>query len=497
MKKIVYTFVVTLLILGGFSASAQSGHGIVYADTNNLIVIKVQGTHYERGYAQGELLGSRITDLVENYIKPAFGSDAVYNSIKGLIAAGNLFKFDSLYVVEAKGMIDGMNSNNSNPLNLDYVDILLSNSMLDISGIFATKGSMECSSLMSWGDATAGTDLDGKSIVTRHIDWTVYPVLVRNQAMVIQIPSEENEQPWAQIGFAGMISVLSGFNANIGVFQLMMVDNDDHGSQSEHYEPIWFTLRKAIEQKDPNQDNANNVMDVAYCISQQEQEGYADGYIVSALARSTEENDSLIALVAEVTPSVPYITFRSNSYPDSIPGDNLYTANFQIARNNSMHFCFRYNGIKDHIGDGTSISLEFNRDLMKEYSSLPHNYQFMTYVPEMDLFRVSVRSDTVTPGYMNPYVDFSISDLFQDFLGVKTMNAENTLKLYPNPANNEVHLDIKASSFNVQITDMTGRVVLAKKINANTLDISTLPKGVYLLRVFFDNKMLSSALIKQ
>ncbi len=496
MKKFIYSFVVTLLFLGSFSAAAQSGHGVIYADTNNLIVIKVEGTHYERGYAQGELLGSHITDLVQNYIKPAFGSDAIYNYVKGLIAAGNLFTYDSVYVVEAKGVIDGMNSTNTNTLNLDYVDILLANSILDISGIFATKVNVACSSLMSWGDATAGTDLDGKSVVTRHIDWTVLPVLVRNQAMVIHIPSEEDEQPWAQIGFAGMISVLSGFNANIGVFQLMMVDNDDHGLQTEHYEPIWFTLRKAIEQKDPNQDNADNVMDVAYCISRQQEHGYADGYIVSALARSTEENDSLIALVAEVAPAVPYITFRSNAYPDSIPGENLYTANYQIARNNSMHFGFRYNGIKNHIGDGTNISLEFNRDIMKEYSALPHNYQFMTYVPEMDLFRVSVRSDTVTPGYMNPYVDFSISDLFQNFLGVKSIQADN-LKLYPNPANGIVHLDIKANSYDVRISDMTGKVVMEKKTSSKNLDIGTLKKGVYLLQVFYDNKMLSSELIKQ
>ncbi len=496
MKKLAYTFFVVLLLLGSFSAIAQSSHGIIYADTNNLIVIKVQGTHYERGYAQGELLGSRITDIIQNYIKPGFGSDMAYNYIKAIVASGDLFKIDSVYVVEAKGMIDGMNSNDSNPLELDYADILLANSMLDISGIFETKGGMECSSLMSWGDATAGTDLDGKSVITRHLDWTVYPSLVRNQAMVIQIPSEENEQPWVEIGFAGMISVLSGFNANVGVFQHMMVDNDDHGSQTGYYEPIWFTLRRAIEQKDPNQDGANNVMDVAYCIDQQEQ-GYADGYIVSALARSTEEYDSLVAMVAEIAPTEPYITFRSNSYPDSIPGDNLYTANSQIARNNSMHFCSRYNGIKDNIGDGTSMSIEANRDLMKNYSNLESNYQFMTYAPEMDLFRVSVRDDTISAGYSNPYVDFTISDMFESLSAVNTNQAENNFKLYPNPADNYVHLDIKASSYYVQITDMTGRVVVAKNMNTNTLDISTLQKGVYLLRVFFDNKVLSSALIKQ
>jgi len=179
MKKFTFVVLVALFLLNTFSVNAQTGHGVIYADTNNLIVIKVEGTHYERGFAQGELLGSKITDLVQNYIKPGFGSDFAYNYVKGIVAQGTLFKFDSTFINEAKGMIDGMNYAENNSLDLDYVDILLANSILDITGIFAGKKGMECSSLMSWGTATEGTDLDGKSVITRHLDWSVYPVLIR------------------------------------------------------------------------------------------------------------------------------------------------------------------------------------------------------------------------------------------------------------------------------------------------------------------------------
>ena len=496
MKKLAYTFLLISFLLSGFIATAQSNHGTIYADTNNLIVIKVYGNHYERGFAQGELLGDRITDIIQNYIMPGFGTEMAYNYIKAIVASGDLFKIDSLYIVEAKGLIDGMNSVNSNPLELDYADILLANSMLDISGIFETMEGMQCSSLMSWGDATAGTDLDGKSVLTRHLDWTVDDVLIRNQAMVIHVPTEANEQPWAEIGFAGMISVLSGFNANIGVFQHMMVDNLSMGSQDSYYEPVWFTLRRSIEQKDPNNDGSDNVQDVAYCISQQEQ-GYADGYIISALARSTEVYDSLIAMVAEIAPDVPYITFRSNAYPDSIPGDNLYTANNQIARNNSMNFCSRYNGIREHIGFGTDISLEDNRDLMRNYSNLSINYQFMTYAPEMDLFRVSVRSDMDTPGYDNPEVDFTISNMFENVSAVPQIETENTFKIYPNPAGDFIRLDINATSCALQVVDMTGRVVIEKRMSSNTLDISRLQRGVYSVRVYDNDRIRLSVFIKK
>ena len=496
MKEFAYTSVFAILFLFGGVATAQSGHGIIYADTNNLIVIKVSGTHYERGFAQGELLADRITDIIQNYIIPGFGTEVAYNYIKAIVASGDLFKIDSLYIVEARGMIDGMNAVQNNPLNLDYTDILLANSMLDISGIFQTMEGIECSSLMSWGDATAGTDLDGKSVLTRHLDWVVDEVLIRTQAMVIHIPAETNEQPWAEIGFAGMISVLSGFNANVGVFQHMMADNFDMGIQSAQYEPVWFTLRKSLEQKDPNQDGANNVLDVAYCIDQQE-EGYADGYIISVLARSTEVYDSLIAMVAEIAPATPYITFRTNAYPDSIPGDNLYTANNQIARNNSMNFCSRYNGIRENIGNGTSISLASNRELMRDYSSLSFNYQFMTYAPEMDLFRVAVREDFYTAAYLNPAVDFSISRMFENISSVNDNEVMNSLKVYPNPAGSFIHLDVKVLSYFLQVVDVTGRVVTAKTMNSRTLDISKLKRGVYSLRVFYDDKVFFSVFVKQ
>ncbi len=83
---------------------------------------------------------------------------------------------------------------------------------------------MGCSSLISWGDATIGTDLDGKSVISRQLDWGVNSDLVNNQIICIHLPSEIDEQNWIGIGFAGMFSVLSGFNQDVGVFQHMMND---------------------------------------------------------------------------------------------------------------------------------------------------------------------------------------------------------------------------------------------------------------------------------
>ncbi len=498
MKNIYFILLMAFVFITNTNI-AQSVNGSLYADTNNLYIIKVQGTHYERGFAQGELLGSKITDIFQNYVKPQFGTTATYNQVKGIVAAGNLFSIDSLFIVEAKALIDGMNSVNTNTSSLDYADILLANCILDIKSIMQAKAGLECSSLMSWGTATAAdAALGGKSVITRHLDWTVKSVLIRNQVMVIHVPSETNEQPWAEVGFAGMISVLSGFNANIGTFQHMMSDDNSHGVMSGNYEPIWFTLRKAIEQADPNQDGANNVNDIKYFIDKQTQ-GYADGYIISALARSTEMQDSLIAMVAEIAAAAPYITYRSTSFADSIPSDNLYTANNQMARNNSMNFCSRYNGVRNNIGGGLNMGLTANRNLMADYSHLSSNYQFMTFAPEVDLFRISIRE--TSPAYQSPYVDLSISGMFQENLYINPpKNTNNTLVISPNPAKEIISFNIEGNNASYKIFDISGREVMKGTPDFSTTDsksikITALSAGAYYLIITQDNKVFKAPFV--
>ncbi|MCK5845807.1 MAG: T9SS type A sorting domain-containing protein [Bacteroidales bacterium] len=489
-----YFIGLVLFLLLGTAGISQPSNGSIYADSNNLYIIKVQGSHYERGFAQGELLGSRITDIFQNYVFPQFGSTATYNQVKAIVATGNLFSIDSLFIVEAKALIAGMNSVNSNTQNLDYADILLANSILDIKSIMQAKAGLECSSLMSWGSATsADATLSGKSVISRHLDWTIKPVLVRNQVMVIHVPSETNEQAWAQIGFAGMISVLSGFNANIGVFQHMMSDDNSHGVISGNYEPIWFTLRKSIEQIDPNQDGKNNVNDVKHFIDMQPQ-GFADGYIISALARSTEIHDSLIALVAEIAADAPFITYRSNSFSDTIPDDNLYTANNQIARNSSLNYCSRYYGVASNIGNGTSMSLVTNRTLMASHSHLSSNYQFMTFAPEVDLFRISIRETTAA--YLEPYMDLSISGMLQENMNInppKTLYP--SLSIFPNPTNQIISFDVEWKQFEYQIYDVNGRGIMKGKSSSNSLNISALSEGVYYLVLRNKNEMLRAPFV--
>jgi len=269
----------------------------------------------------------------------------------------------------------------------------------------------------------------------------------------------------------------------------MMDDFSGSSSHGKHFEPIWFSLRKAIEKKDFNKDGKNNVQDIRSVLIKQTQ-GYADGYLISAIAKSTETHDSLIAMIAEIAPTSPYLTFRYNDYTDSIPSDNIYTANYQIARNNAMNFGTRYNSIVTAIDSGTNISSTKNWELMRDYSHLSHNIQFMQYSPEFDLFKISVYHSS-KPAYQNPATTFSISDLFKKNIGINDIkHSETKISFYPNPVNDILiieGLDEIEDSVLITIIDTNGKLLLSEKKAHYSpdyeLNMKSFPNGIYIIKV--------------
>lgn len=494
MKKLLFGLL--LLMTLGQASFSQDVNGTILLDSTCLKVVKVWGTHEERGYASGYLLAEDIRTLFENYIKPAFG--AGYTAARNLVIQGNDLAIDSLMKVEAQAMIDGITAAGFNTTGLDCYDVLVGNCMLDISELLSSGISMGCSSLMSWGDATNGTDLDGKPVITRHLDWQVNSVLVASQVMVIHLPSESDEQNWMLIGFAGMMSALSGINADLGVFQHVMSDFNGQPQHAKHYKPIWFALRDALEKTDYNNDGTCNVLDLQTSLDHSS-EGFAGGYIISALS-SDMTNDDLIALVAELTPLAPTHTYRTSAYPDSIPGDNLYTANYQIARNNSMHFCNRYNGIRDHIGNGTLIGTTESWDLMKAWSCQASNYQVMQYAPESGLFRIAARTNS--PAYMNEPIVFDVEELFSTgFTGIEP-SGEKAACIYPNPGDGLIHIEnfyCDEPEIMINIHDLAGKCVFSDRVTSANghieIQAQNLETGFYRLVLSAGKECFSMPLI--
>ncbi|HRY31858.1 MAG TPA: T9SS type A sorting domain-containing protein [Bacteroidales bacterium] len=478
-----YGCILAICLLPGLSydSPAQNVNGVVLTDSLNLKVIRVWGTHQERGYACGYILAGELEQMLNYYVKPIFGSS--YATARNLVNAGNDLQIDQAYYTEAQGMVDGLTAATGNPASLDVLDVLVGNCLLDLMSLMGMKCNMGCSSLLNWGDATLGTPLNGKAVISRHLDWQINSTLVNNQVMVVHQPSEPGKQHFALIGFAGMMAALSGVNAQLGVFQHVMDDYSGNGQHNQLYKPVWFALRDALENADYNGDGNCNVMDLKASLDDSPN-GFAGAWIISALA-AAQANDSLTAMIAEITPSPPTHTFRYQTYPDSIPGDNLYTANYQIARNNAMHFCTRYNAIRSHLGNGTLIGLNENWNLMRDWSHLSHNIQFMQFAPEANHLKIAVRTNQ--PAYQSDAVTFNLGDLLNQSTGFSFNESGNTFAIWPNPCRDYLWLSQRkgpAEIRSVKMLDTLGKVIFAegrKKKNPDRIPVLSLPSGLYLL----------------
>ncbi len=413
MKKL--TLVTAIFVLLAINVKTQPipVNGEILADTNNLTVVKVWGTHYERGYAHGYLLGNKMLQTI-SYIKSYFGSDIDY--ARSLVSSGEDLIIEPQYQEEAQAMIAGMVEAGIDTTNFDYIDILVGNCWSDLEGYLYKKGGgSDCSCLLNWGEGTANSPLNGKSIAARFWDWSGYQtIIIDNAVLIAHIPSEPNLQPWLLLGYAGeMVPSGGGISqGGLSMYKNGMSDFNGSAVPGTAYAPYIFTMRKILETNDFNGDGVHNTQDARDGFDANPQ-GYAIDKIIPVIARNNPDSDSLTAMVVEIAPVEPTHTYRTNSYDDNIPGDNLYAANHQVARNNAQNYCYRYNSVSQNFGDSTNIGIERNHEIMTNYSVLQsgRNYGYIQHIPEMDLLKVSVIRDGID-AYALPMTSFNLRSFF-------------------------------------------------------------------------------------
>ncbi len=499
MKKTVYLFL--LLAVLSFPAFSQTIKGEILADTANLTVVKIWGTHYERGFAYGYLCSNKIMSVWNNFVIPRYGT--YLPLAKFIIGNPSHFNIPSVYVTEGQAMLDGLGAAGADTSGLTYLDLFVVNFITDLEG-FTSKElpSQHCSSLLNWGDATIGTDLDGKSVIAHHLDAPdIDTVITNNQVLVIHIPSEADEQPWLLTGTAGQFVASQTVN-NDGLCVFLNTVEGFSGEQNKQYEPVTLSLRKAVEKKDFNNDGSYDVNDIKEAVYSNTN-GYASGFIVCAIAPSTLVYDTLVAIAMELTPQQPYITTRYVSFPDSINGVNLYAANSMIKRNNAYDFCSRYNNVKNEINNnynGENIGSQDNWDIMATKSTQTSNLQLIQVIPENRIIKISV-SDATELAYQKTPMTFNLDELFSAPSAIKPMSNAIELKIltYPNPFSDVISIELPFLNKRCfyEITDLTGRIIFKSEIN--TKDIINLREhksGVYILRVFSDNSIITKRIIK-
>ena len=327
--------------------------------------------------------------------------------------------------------------------------------------------------------------------------------------MVIHFPSEPGEVPWLLIGFSGQISVLSGISSNrIAAFQHMMSDVSPTAPFNKAFEPVWFSMRKALEADDFNSDGLDDTNDVHDALLANVN-GYADGYIVASLAPSSAGGDSLTGVIAELASAAPLHTFRSCCYNDSIMGENIYAANSAIARNNVHHYCSRYLNVIPEVGTGSDISSSLNWSILRDFSnSGSGNIQFMQYIPEESILRLSLYHSG-TPAYLNDSLQFDTDSLFTlPIVGIPADEPSLLTGAYltPNPASGDCYLNVSMKmqgTYSFCILDIRGKELyrsgnITAPAGAHSCKLPLhFSSGIYICRVTSKDKTISLKLIKK
>ncbi|MBN1948556.1 MAG: hypothetical protein JW784_02315, partial [Candidatus Cloacimonetes bacterium] len=400
----------SLLMLIIFFLACSSLWGIVQGDTltiNGRKILKIWGSHQERGYAYGYLMGEAIQDVALNYFLSYFCQNnptlfAYYRSY-----FDSNFQVEAHYVEEAAGLIVGMQDAGTSTYStllgrdLDETDVLVMNCLVDLTALqgWGEQNPFGCSSLSSWGTSTdADPQLNGSLVITRNMDWQSHPVLLNNHLLVVSLPSEPDELNWISISFPGLIGALSAVNS-LGSSAFLNVGNYNSHPNINQLHPILFSVRDGLEKADFDGGGFHDPNDIAAAVAERT---HLSGTITHAAGES-------LAVVIETNNQNGTVvrTIENNTV---IPGENLVATNhFRLLY--PPVYCYRYNNFADSLLSDPAISPDRSWNITTGAGGVSNNLHTIQYIPAQGIIRWSAAIPGI-PAYLLEPSTFLLDELF-------------------------------------------------------------------------------------
>ncbi|MCF6347578.1 MAG: multicopper oxidase domain-containing protein [Flavobacteriaceae bacterium] len=190
------------------------------------------------------------------------------------------------------------------------------------------------------------------------------------------------------------------------------------------------------------------------------------------------------------------VLFDMNVINETVPLDN--TEIWTITNNSAIAHPFHIHDVQFYIldrdGNAPPQNEQGRKDvvLVKAQETIRFIAKFEDFsstVPYMYHCHMLIHEDG---GMMGQFV-------VEDALSVEENELSNKLKVYPNPANNKIHIILEGelNIDTIEIIDQLGRIVLDKKINfsEDSIQIEGLSKGVYFLRIYVDNLNITKKIV--
>jgi hypothetical protein len=371
-------------------------------------VLTVWGTHAERGYAAGRLLGHQGKAVFDDYFVGYFcgGSAYVYNLCRTTFV--NNFAVDPEYASEAGNMLLGMIDAGVDLYNatlgrdLDATDLLTANAIVDLSQLTAL-GSFGCSSLSSWGAGTAADpELAGHLVITRHLDWSRHPTLRENAAVVVHLPAEPDERAWISLTYAGLFGALSGVSES-GLAAFLNMGNYVSGSAGRPYHPILLTLRSGLESADYDGDGQHAAGDIVAAISDRAR---CAAVIIHTVLDAGADSEPI---VVECNNSAG-VAVRVPADDPAIPAGHLVATNhFRVLY--PPVYCARYAAVAESLQASSEMTAERSWSVMASAAGQSTNIMAVQYLPSLGTLGMAI--DTAAqPAFRQTQTIFQLDDLF-------------------------------------------------------------------------------------
>jgi D-alanyl-D-alanine carboxypeptidase len=104
----------------------------------------------------------------------------------------------------------------------------------------------------------------------------------------------------------------------------------------------------------------------------------------------------------------------------------------------------------------------------------------LCYIPSLDVYMCSAGN------YMKIGQEFLQRDIYNFLInnstGISEPISNNSISIYPNPSTSTLNINTSLTNYQVKIFDITGNIVLQNN-TSSTIDISNLPKGLYILKI--------------
>ncbi|WP_267405050.1 MULTISPECIES: T9SS type A sorting domain-containing protein [unclassified Chryseobacterium] len=99
--------------------------------------------------------------------------------------------------------------------------------------------------------------------------------------------------------------------------------------------------------------------------------------------------------------------------------------------------------------------------------------------------------------YNHPIITNTYTTTVQNVLATSEISKNNdTFTIYPNPVKDILHFKSKTEIVKAEIYDATGRIITSANVKENSINISELSKGNYIIKAFTKDKTFTQKLIK-